>query len=37
VCGVRNPTVTIVAKLAKTLSVLPGALMDPLGKKSRPQ
>ena len=27
--GVRNPTITIVAKLAKTLKVRPGALLDP--------
>lgn len=26
--GVRNPTVTIVAKLAKTLRVQPGTLLD---------
>jgi len=33
--GVRNPTLTIVGKLAKTLDVSPGTLLDPAPKKAR--
>ena len=33
--GVRNPTLTIVGKLAKTLDVPPGTLLDPAPKKTR--
>ena len=34
--GVRNPTVMIVAKLAKTLGVSPGTLLDPLPSPTTP-
>ena len=33
--GVRNPTITIVAKLAGTLRVPLGALLDPPARKPR--
>jgi transcriptional regulator with XRE-family HTH domain len=33
--GVRNPTVAIIAKLAKTFGVTAGTLIDPPAKKSR--
>ena len=33
--GIRNPTVTIVAKLAKTLGVGSGRLLEPPPKKHR--
>lgn len=33
--GVRNPTVTIVAKLAATLDTSTGGLIDPPAKRSR--
>lgn len=33
--GVRNPTVTIVAKLAKTFGVPPSVLLDPSVKRTR--
>jgi transcriptional regulator with XRE-family HTH domain len=33
--GVRNPTVTIVAKLAKTLETTVGSLLEPSTKKTR--
>jgi transcriptional regulator with XRE-family HTH domain len=33
--GVRNPTVTIVAKLAATFDIPAGGLVDPPGKKPR--
>jgi transcriptional regulator with XRE-family HTH domain len=33
--GIRNPTITIVARLAGTLKVPLGALLDPPARKSR--
>lgn len=33
--GVRNPTITIVARLAGTLGVPAGSLLDPPPRKSR--
>jgi len=33
--GTRNPTVVIVARLAKTFGTTAGALLDGTGKKSR--
>jgi transcriptional regulator with XRE-family HTH domain len=33
--GVRNPTITVVQKLAKTLKVPLGALLDPPARKAR--
>lgn len=33
--GIRNPTITVVQKLANTLKVPFGALLDPLARKTR--
>lgn len=33
--GVRNPTLTVVGKLAKTLGVSPGVLVDPPPRRGR--
>ena len=33
--GIRNPTITVVQKLAKTLEVPFGALLDPPARKTR--
>ena len=33
--GIRNPTITIIQRLAKTFGVAPGVLLDPRGRKGR--
>ena len=33
--GIRNPTISVVARLAKTLKVPFGALLDPPARRSR--
>ena len=33
--GIRNPTITIIQRLAKTFAVTPGTLLDPQGRKAR--
>ncbi|MEQ8282919.1 MAG: helix-turn-helix transcriptional regulator [Parvibaculum sp.] len=33
--GIRNPTITIIQRLAKTFAVTPGVLLDPRGRKAR--